>query len=385
MDGFEFEVVHIVALWAFVLAALFGFVANKTNFCVMGAISDLLHIGSSGRLGAWLFAAGFAVIGTQLLSLSGTIDLDEAIYLGPRLGWLGHIVGGLAFGIGMTLAAGCGQRNLVRLGSGSLKALVVLLVLGITAYTTLRGLLGLLRIGVFQAPDNDLARHGIEDQSVATLLAALAGADGGSVDSLRLVLALIFGGGLVVFALSRPAFRRNAEHLLAGFTVGGVVVGGWYLTGYIGNDDFNPVPLESMTFVAPTGNTINYLMTFTGSTINFGIAAVLGMIGGSLAYALLSGGFRIESFSNRSEMVRHLIGAALMGFGGVLALGCTIGQGVTGLSTLALGSLITVPAIFIGSAMTMRTEYYMLDERSLLVSLRMALEDSLMPWRAADR
>ncbi|WP_025770582.1 YeeE/YedE family protein [Thioalkalivibrio sp. HK1] len=385
MEGFEFEVVHVVSLWAFVLAALFGFVANKTNFCVMGAISDLLHIGSTGRLGAWLFAAGIAVIGTQILSLTEVIDLDRSIYLGPRLGWLGHIVGGLAFGVGMTLAAGCGQRNLVRVGSGSLKALVVLLVLGITAYTTLRGLLGLLRIGVFQAPDTDLARYGIEDQSVASLLAAISGAEAGAVDTLRLVLALILGIGLVAFSLSRPAFRRNADHLLAGFVVGGVIVGGWYLTGRIGNDDFDPVPLESMTFVAPTGNTINYLMTFTGSTINFGIAAVLGMIGGSLAYSLLSGGFRIETFSNRSEMVRHLIGAVLMGFGGVLALGCTIGQGVTGLSTLAIGSLITVPAIFIGSAMTMRTEYHMLDEHSLFVSLRMGLEDALMPWRAADR
>ncbi|MBF2758993.1 MAG: YeeE/YedE family protein [Ectothiorhodospiraceae bacterium AqS1] len=385
MEGFEFEVVHVVAFWAFVLAFVFGFVANKTNFCVMGAISDLLHIGSSGRLGAWLFAAGVAVIGSQILSLAGVIDLNRSIYLGPNLGWLGHLVGGLAFGIGMTLAAGCGQRNLVRAGSGSLKALVVLLVLGITAYTTLRGLLGLLRIGVFQAPDADLSQHGMEDQSVASLLAMISGADAGSVDSLRLVLALIIGGGLVAFSLSRPAFRSNADHLLAGFTVGAVIVGGWYLTGRIGNDDFDPVPLESMTFVAPTGNTINYLMTFTGSTINFGIAAVLGMIGGSLVYALLSGGFRIETFSNRDEMVRHLIGAVLMGFGGVLALGCTIGQGVTGLSTLALGSLITVPAIFIGSAMTMRTEYYLLDEHSLFVSLRMGLADALMPWRAADR
>ena len=279
MEDFELAIVHYVAAGAFVLAGVFGFVANKTNFCTMGAVSDMLHMGSLGRLGAWLFAMGLAILGTQGLHAAGLVDLDGAIYLTPNFGWLGYVVGGIAFGAGMTLAGGCGQRNLVRFGAGNLKALVVLLVLGITAYTTVRGLLGLARITIFEAPNVDLEMHDLDDQGLATLLAAALGMD--DPGTLRTVLAALLGGGLVAFALAQSEFRRSADNLLAGIVIGAVITGGWFVTGYIGNDDFEPVPLESMTFVAPTGNAINYLMTFTGSTINFGVGAVLGMIAGS--------------------------------------------------------------------------------------------------------
>ena len=301
------------------------------------------------------------------------------MYLTPNFGWLGYIVGGIAFGVGMTLAAGCGQRNLVRFGGGNLKALVVLLVLGITAYTTVRGLLGLARITVFEAPNVDLEMHGLDGQGLATLLAPVLGLE--DTGSVRAALAVVLGGGLVAFALSQSTFRRSFDNLLAGVVIGAVITGGWFVTGYIGNDDFEPVPLESMTFVAPTGNVINYLMTFTGSTINFGIAAVLGMIAGSFVYAVTSGSFRVETFGTRSEMVSHLAGAALMGFGGVLALGCTIGQGVTGVSTLAAGSLIAVASIIFGSAITMKVEYHMLDEKGFLAALGIGLKELAMPWR----
>ena len=383
MEDFELATVHYVAACGFVLAAVFGFVANKTNFCTMGAVSDVLHMGSRGRLGAWFFAMGLAILGTQALDAAGLVDLAGAMYLTPNFGWLGYIVGGIAFGVGMTLAAGCGQRNLVRFGGGNLKALVVLLVLGITAYTTVRGLLGLARITVFEAPNVDLEMHGLDDQGLATLLApvlaqVLAIDDAGSV---RAALAVLLGGGLIAFALAQSAFRRSSDNLLAGIVIGAVITGGWFVTGYIGNDDFEPVPLESMTFVAPTGNVINYLMTFTGSTINFGIAAVLGMIAGSFVYAVTSGSFRVETFGTRSEMVSHLAGGVLMGFGGVLALGCTIGQGVTGVSTLAAGSLIAVASIIFGSATTMKVEYHMLDEKGFLAALGVGLKELAMPWR----
>ena len=379
MDDFEIAVVHYVAACGFALAAIFGFVANKTNFCTMGAVSDMLHMGSLGRLGAWLFAMGLAILGTRALDAAGLVELSSAMYLTPNFGWLGYIVGGIAFGVGMTLAAGCGQRNLVRFGGGNLKALVVLLVLGITAYTTVRGLLGLARITVFEAPNVDLEMHELDDQGIATLLAPVLGLD--DAGTLRAALALLLGGGLIAFALSQPTFRRSFDNLLAGIVIGAVITGGWYVTGYIGNDDFDPVPLESMTFVAPTGNVINYLMTFTGSTINFGIAAVLGMIAGSFVYAVTSGSFRVETFGTRSEMVSHLAGGALMGFGGVLALGCTIGQGVTGVSTLAAGSFIAVASIIFGSAITMKIEYHMLDDMGFAAALRTGLKELAMPWR----
>ena len=382
MEDFELATVHIVAALGFVLAAVFGFVANKTNFCTMGAVSDMLHMGSRGRLGAWFFAMGVAILGTQALHGAGLVDLESAIYLTPNFGWLGYIVGGIAFGVGMTLAAGCGQRNLVRFGGGSLKALVVLLVLGITAYTTLRGLLGLARITVFEAPNVDLEMHGLDGQGLATVLAPVFGVE--DAGTARIVLAVLLGGGLIVFALAQSGFRQSFDNVLAGIVIGAVITGGWFVTGYVGNDDFEPVPLESMTFVAPTGNVINYVMTFTGSTINFGIAAVLGMIAGSFAWAVMSGSFRLETFSTRSEMLSHLAGGALMGFGGVLALGCTIGQGVTGMSTLAAGSLIAVASIIFGSAITMKVEYHMLDEMGFLAALGTGLKELAMPWRATE-
>ena len=183
VEELEFTVVHFVAAGGFALAAVFGFVANRTNFCAMGAVSDMLHMGSRGRLGAWFFAAGLAILGTQWLHGAGLVDLDSAIYLTPNFGWLGYLVGGIAFGVGMTLGAGCGQRNLVRFGAGSLKALVVLLVLGITAYTTLRGLLGLARISIFEAPNVELDLHDLDDQGLATLVAVALGLD--SPDTVR--------------------------------------------------------------------------------------------------------------------------------------------------------------------------------------------------------
>ena len=382
MEDFEFSVVHFVSAGGFVLAAVFGFVANRANFCAMGAVSDMLHMGSRGRLGAWFFAAGLAILGTQWLHTAGLVDLASAIYLTPNFGWLGYIVGGVAFGVGMTLGAGCGQRNLVRFGGGSLKALVVLLVLGITAYTTLRGLLGLARVPVFEAPNVQLDLHGLDDQGLATMLAAALGVE--NPDTVRTVLAVVLGGGLIVFALTQTSFRRSLDNVLAGIVIGLVVTGGWFLTGYLGNDDFDPVPVESLTFIAPTGNAISYVMTFTGSTINFGIAAVLGMITGSFVYAVASGSFRIETFSTRSEMLSHLAGGLLMGFGGVLALGCTIGQGVTGMSTLAAGSLIALVSIIFGAAITMKVEYHMLDDKGFFPSLGAGLKELAMPWRAVE-
>ena len=379
MEDFELAVVHVVAACGFALAAVFGFVANKTNFCTMGAVSDMLHMGSRGRLGAWFFAMGLAILGTRTLEAAGLVDLAGAMYLTPNFGWLGYVAGGVAFGVGMTLAAGCGQRNLVRFGGGNLKALVVLLVLGITAYTTVRGLLGLARITFFEAPNVDLELRGLDDQGLATLLAPVLGLE--DAGAARTVLAVLLGGGLIAFALSHSTFRRSFDNVLAGVVIGAVITGGWYVTGYIGNDDFEPVPLESMTFVAPTGNAINYVMTFTGSTINFGIAAVLGMVAGSFVYAVTSGTFRVETFGTRSEMLSHLAGGVLMGFGGVLALGCTIGQGVTGVSTLAAGSFIAVASIIFGSAITMKVEYHMLDDKGFLAALATGLKELAMPWR----
>ena len=374
----EWEPVYRVATLGFLIGLLFGAIANKTNFCTMGAVSDWVNIGSKDRFRAWLLAIGIAILATQLLHARGLIDLGQAMYLTPNFGWLGHVVGGLLFGIGMTLASGCGQRTLVRVGGGNFKSLVVMLILGLTAYMTMRGLLALVRVNVIEVTNISLTDNDIGNQGIGTIIAAATGIENTAV--LNWILTILMGGGLVVFSFAASSFRKSFDNILAGVAIGLIIPAGWYVTGVIGLDDFEPVRFESYTFVGPIGQSLMYLLTFTGSTINFGVAAVFGVIAGSFMYAVATRKFVIETFTDKSDMLRHIIGAMAMGFGGVLALGCTIGQGITGMSTLALGSLLTLMSIVFGSALTMKIEYHQLDDKSFFAALRYSLaEMRLMP------
>ena len=367
----DWSVVYRVSLFGFLGAMIFGAVASKTHFCTMGSVSDWINMGSKVRFRAWVLSMGIAILGAQAMMQMGLIDLNETIYRGPSFGWTGFLIGGILFGIGMTLGGGCGQRTLVRVGGGNLKSLVVLIVMAITAYATLRGILAPLRIDVFGALTVDLAMHDINDQGIDTLIAHLTGL---SLHMVSVAVAVIFGVGAIIYAIKDKSFRQSFDSILAGLTIGVLVCGAWYVTGVIGNDDFEPVPLEAVTFIAPSANFLNYIMTWTGSEISFGIAVVCGMIAGSFIYAVLTGTFRVETFVAGGDMRNHLVGGVLMGFGGVLSFGCTIGQGVSGMSTLALGSLVTLVSIMFGSALTMKTQYYMLDD-GFWVSLRQSLAD----------
>lgn len=367
----DWSVVHKVSLLGFLGALVFGVVANKTHFCIMGSISDWVNMGSRVRFRAWMLSIGIAILGSQAMVQLGWVDLDGTMYRSANFGLAGFLIGGLLFGIGMTLGAGCGQRTLVRVGGGNLKSLVVLIVMAITAYTTLRGLLAPVRIDVLGPLSIDLEVQGITNQGIETILAHLVGASG---QSMAIAVTLVLGLGAVWYAVKDKDFRASGDNILAGTAIGVLVIGAWYVTGVIGNDDFEPVPVEALTFIAPTGNTVNYLMTWTGAEINFGIAVVLGMIVGSFLYAVSTGNFRVEAFANRADMRNHLIAGVLMGFGGVLSFGCTIGQGVSGMSTLALGSLVALLSIMLGSALTMKVQYYMLDD-GFWSSLRQSLAD----------
>jgi len=369
----EWEPIHQIALLALLVGVVFGAITSKTNFCTMGAVSDWINIGSKDRLRAWFLAIGIAILVSQTMHATGVININDAFYLTPNFGWLGYLLGGFVFGIGMTLASGCGQRTLARVGSGNLKSLVVLLILGLTAYMTMRGLLALFRVNVIEVSNINLAKSDIVDQGMGTLLAAATGLE--NIARVDLVLAILLGGGLIIFAFASKTFRGSFDNVLAGITIGLLIPAGWYITGVIGFDDFEPMRFESLTFIGPTGESLMYLMTFTGSAINFGIAAVFGVILGSFLYAILSGRFHVETFTDHADMVRHIVGAALMGFGGVLALGCTIGQGITGMSTLATGSLMALISIIFGCALTLKVEYYRLDEMTFFGALRQSLAD----------
>ncbi len=369
----EWDPIHRVALLGLVAGVVLGAVTNKANFCTMGAVSDWINIGSKDRLRSWFLAIGIAILASQAMHATGMIDLTKAIYLTPNFGWLGYVLGGFLFGVGMTLASGCGQRTLVRVGGGNLKSVVVMLFLGLTAYMTMRGLLALFRVNVIEVSNIDLTDLGLADQGIGTLLAAAAGLE--NIARVNLILTVLLGGGLIIYAFASKTFRGSFDNILAGVAIGLIIPAGWYATGVVGFDDFDPVRFESYTFVGPTGESFMYLMTFTGSTINFGIAAVFGVILGSFLYVILTGKFRVETFSDRDDMIRHIEGGVLMGFGGVLALGCTIGQGITGMSTLALGSLISLISIIFGSALAMKYEYYRLDDMTFFAALRQSLAD----------
>ena len=375
----ELSNLHIVALLGFGIAAVFGFVGNKTHYCSMGAISDVVNMGSKGRLGAWFFAIGLAILGTQFLFISGLVDINASVYLSPNFYFLSYVLGGILFGIGMTLAAGCGQRNLVRVGGGNLKALVVVLILGITAYMTMRGLLATVRLNWVYAANTDLTKFGINDQSLISYLGLLFQLEDTSL--LRKVGGFVIAFGFIAYAFKHREFRTSFDNVLAGLVIGSCITAAWFVTGFIGQDDFDPITPQGMAFIGPTGNMISYLMTFTGAEINFGIAVAFGMIAGSFLYAAISGNFRIETFSNKSEMISHMLGAVLMGFGGVLSFGCTVGQGVTGVSTLAMGSFLTLISIIFGSALTMKIQYHMMDEKRFTIALFVALSELLIPWK----
>jgi len=243
----ELSNIHIVAGLGFVLAFVCGVVVNKTNFCTMGAISDWVNMGAKGRFGAWLLAMGVAVAGAQILELTGLVDLTESIYRTSVLGLGGFIIGGLMFGIGMTLAGGCGQRTLVRVGGGNLKSLVVFIVLGLSAYMTLRGIIGVARLELIEPLSIDLGEQGIDDQGLASVIAHWFNIDSSS--ALRWLFAGIVSVVLIGSALSIKELRGNVDNWFSGLVVGSVIVAAWIITGIIGYDDFDPVSLSQSYLV----------------------------------------------------------------------------------------------------------------------------------------
>ena len=354
----------VVAWGGLVLGILFGAVANRTNFCTMGAVSDVVNMGSWGRMRMWLLAIAVAILGTAALQLAGLVDIGRSFYVRPNFTWLSYIVGGLLFGVGMTLGSGCGSKTLVRVGAGNLKSLVVFVFLGIAAYMTLKGLFAIWRTAWIDPVAVDLGRRA----DVPTMLAAWTGI---SPRTAVLVASLGIGGGLLAFVFKDREFRRSFDHILGGLGIGLVIVGGWYVTGHIGfaenpetlEDTFfgtNSRTIESLSFTAPVGYSLELLMLWSDKslTVTFGIAAAVGIILGSAAYALASRTFRWEGFAGAEDTGMHVLGGILMGFGGVTALGCTIGQGLSGLSTLALGSFLAFAGIVAGSALTMKWQYW---------------------------
>jgi hypothetical protein len=364
------QLAPLVTGGAFALAFVFGAVANKTDFCTMGAVSDWVNMGDFNRMRMWLLAIATAVLASAALHLSGAVDLSKSIYPGPNFTWLSYLVGGFLFGFGMTLGSGCGSKTLIRIGGGNLKSLLVFVFLGLAAYMTLRGILGAFRVGVLEKATVTLA----SGQDLPTLLARVLPV---GKPLLTGEVAAAIGLGLAGWVYSSREFRSNLNYTLGGVVTGLVVAGGWYVSGHLGHLAEDPATLqeafvatntgrmESFSFVAPLAYSLEYLMFWTDKSkvITYGIASVAGVIAGSAAYALASGKFRWEGFRDAEDTAMHMIGGMLMGFGGICALGCTIGQAITGFSTLALGSMITFVSIVAGSASAMKWQYWRISRQ----------------------
>lgn len=365
------QIHHLVVALGFALGLIFGAAVQKTNFCAMGAVSDVVSMGHWNRMRMWLLAIAVAIIGTGALTVAGLIDPGKSLYASARFTWLSCIVGGLLFGIGMTLASGCGSKNIVRLGAGNLKALLVIGVLAVTAYMSIKGALAPLRVGVFDA----VYVHLESGQTLPQLLAR--GLDW-SATACAWLAALVSSVLLLVFVILDRGFRRDRDGWIGGLVIGLVIVGGWYVTGHLGylaehpdtlEEAFvatNSRRLESLSYVGPVAYTLELGLLWTDASlrVTFGIASVLGTLVGSFIHACASGSFRWESFSSVADMRRHLIGAVLMGFGGVTAVGCTIGQGISGFSTLALGSLLTFASIVSGCVLTLKWLYRRMQDET---------------------
>ncbi len=368
----ELTIHNQVMLAVFVIAAIMGAVANKTNFCTMGAVSDWVNIGETGRMRAWVFAMAVALTGVIALEAGGVVNLSGETfppYRTANFAWLRYILGGLMFGIGMTLASGCGKRTLVRVGNGNLKSLTALVIAMIGAYLMLWTPFYEKAFHPWiSATSINLAQHGVPTQEVGSIVSGMFGLTPSRM--LNFVVAVLAAAGMYAFVFRSSDFRGSFDNILGGGVIGLAIVAGWYLTGgALGQawkeyaDMATEVPsrvqVQSYTFVSPMGDSVRYLLNPTKmSLINFGVMALAGVIVGSFSYALAARSFRVEWFASGKDFLNHALGGLLMGVGGVLSMGCTVGQAISGVSTLAIGSILTFLSIVIGSAGTMKYQYW---------------------------
>lgn len=337
-----------VFLWgSFILAVILGAVANKTNFCTMGAVSDWVNMGDLGRIRAWLLAIAVAMLGVVTLESLGMIDPNSAFppYRASNLIWAENLLGGLMFGIGMTLASGCGNKTLVRIGGGNFKSVMVLVVIAVIAFYMTNPF-----PGTDKTLFSELFYSWIRPLAISTDngqdLGSLVNADNALMT--RLLIGGVLGLALLIFIFKSAEFRGSRDNIIGGVMVGLVVLGGWYvssnvqvnvedepysLSAYYSEWDMladsdkgkpamgAPLSPQSYTFINPMGQTFGYVLSGAKSPmLTFGIMALLGVIVGSFLWALLTKGLRFEWFSSFKDFFTHMFGAVFMGFGGVLGL-----------------------------------------------------------------
>jgi uncharacterized protein len=368
MQAFELSSLSSQILWAtFVFSFLFGAIAQRTHFCTMGAVSDIVNMSDWQRMRQWALAAGVAMIGFAALGYFGKIDPSKTLYASGRVLWLSALIGGTMFGFGMVLASGCGSKTLVRIGGGSLKSSIVFVVMGIAAFATLKGMPAVARASLIDPIAANSPQFSSLSAAFETLLSFRA-------NQLQAASGLVVGSILIVWAL-RPRDFRSAGNLVAGLGIGGVITAMWWVSGSLGFIAEHPDTLqeaflttnsgraEALSFVAPVAYTIDWFMFFSDKSkvITLGIASVFGVISGSAVMAVFTKSFHWEGFGSTEDVGNHLVGAILMGIGGVTAMGCTVGQGLSGISTLSTMSFIAVAAIIGGAVLALKYQMWRME------------------------
>jgi uncharacterized membrane protein YedE/YeeE len=399
-------------LWStFIISVILGAVVNKTNFCTMGAVSDMVNMSDYGRFRAWLLAIAVATLGVSVFEYMGLVSATDSFpnYRGTDFIYIENILGGILFGIGMTYASGCGNKTLIRIGGGNVKSILVFIIIALIAYYM-----------TSPFPDSDKTLYSVlfydwvnplsisldSNQDIGALI---GGSD--NTQTMRLVAGLLVAAGMLFYVFKAADFRSSKDNILGGIAIGLIILTAWYTSSNIGvtaedesyslaeyyaewdmlADDEEGKPAsgrglnsQSFTFINPIGQSYGYVKDgFNPALLTFGLISVFGVILGSFLWSLVSKSFRIEWFVDLKDFLNHFFGAILMGFGGVLALGCTIGQGITGMSTLAVGSILTFISIVFGSALTMKIQYYKMcyeDEATFFKAFITALVDmKLLP------
>lgn len=358
----------ITAFWPyylgiFALAVTFGFTAQHSAFCPVGGLREWVNQRQFSRLATYFGAIAVAIFMTAMAEGLGWIDLSKTIppYRNAEFAWGRYLLGGFIFGFGMVLASGCGMRNLVRLGQGSLKALWLVTLMALMAYLMTRTQFYAEWILPIVAPlSTTLTQSGAQD------LASVLIGKSESVPTLRWILGGVIGLGLFAWLLKSSEFRQF-KPILTAVILGAIIVGAFSLTGgsyadYMQEEasfmDTPPAGLgtQSFTFAAPMGDVVYWLSQPQWALVSFGVLAVLGLVLGSAISAITQGHFKVQGFSSKKEFVFSSLGALMVGFGAVLAMGCSIGHGLSGTATLALGSFVALASIFAGAYTGIRLE-----------------------------
>jgi len=318
-----------------ILGLMFGAIVQKSGFCMSAVVSNFVLMRDCRQLHAFLIAIAIAVSGTQLLNFMGLVDIGESAYLAPKMNWSGAIVGGLFFGFGTILSGGCIGRTVVRVGEGDASAMITLVFMALAATATMYGPLEPYRVWFYQATVLDIP---VEWASIPGLFDFSVG----------LFVVLLVSACLAIILFT---FKNNHSVMLlfAGAAVGLLIVAGWWVSGYLSQDIFSLHRPASFTYAGPLANA-SYMLA-TDSILSdgalFGVTLLMGTLLGSFFMASISGRFRwIQPDSG--HLCHIIVGGLLMGAGAIVAGGCNIGNGLTGLSVLSVRSLIAVIAIFCG-------------------------------------